>query len=241
MPDFSKPFVVEADASGFGLGAVLTQDNHPIAFCSCTFGPRSQQKPIYEREFMAIVLSVLRWKHYLMGARFLVKTNQHNLKFMLELREIGDAYQKWVMKLIGFDFSIVYAPGSKNAMADALSRRGPDSHLSCAALSAISLDWDILVQEVKVDPYLSKIRAAIGSGLEKTFGFHILHDRLYYKNRFVLAKSSPFIPVLLQEYHDSPFGGHGGEVKTYQRLAMEWYWDGMGKQVSEYIRQCHVC
>ena len=142
---------------------------------------------------------------------------------MLEQREIGDAYQKWAIKLIGFDFTIVYTLGSMNTIADALSWRGSDSNMSCAALSSVSLDWDFLVKEVKANPYLSKIRAAIESGLETPFGFTLLHDCLYYKGRFVLAKSSPFIPVLLQEYRDSPFGGHGGEVKTYQRLATEWF------------------
>ena len=57
----------------------------------------------------------------------------------------------------------------------------------------------------------------------------------------MLAKFSPFIPVLLREYHDSPYGGHTGEQKTYLRLAREWYWEGMRRQVMQYVRACQVC
>ena len=77
--------------------------------------------------------------------------------------------------------------------------------------------------------------------MDAPFGFSLNHDRLFFKGRFVLAKSLPFIPLLLQECHDSPLGDHGGKVKTYQRLAMEWYWDGMRKQVTNYVRQCRIC
>ena len=52
-------------------------------------------------------------------------------------------------------------------------------------------------------------------------GFTLNNDRLLYKGRYVLARSSPFIPVLLHEYHDSPLGGHAGELKTYLQLAAE--------------------
>ena len=72
-------------------------------------------------------------------------------------------------------------------------------------------------------------------------GFSIDHDRLFYKGRYVLARSSPFIPVLLREYHDSPLGGHAGELKTYLRLAAEWYLEGMRRQVDNYVRECHIC
>ena len=72
-------------------------------------------------------------------------------------------------------------------------------------------------------------------------GFTIHQGKLFYKGQFVLARASPFIPVLLKEYHDTPFGGHGGEVKTYQRIAMEWYWEGMRCQITQYLRQCAIC
>lgn len=84
MSDVLKPFVVETNASRMGLGAILMHDNHPMSFFSRVLGPRVQQKPIYESELIAIVLAVLRWKDYLIGAYFVLKSSCWN-KGKLEL------------------------------------------------------------------------------------------------------------------------------------------------------------
>jgi len=141
MLDFAKPFVVECDASSHGFGAVLVQEGHPIAFFSRPVAPRHQSLAAYERELIGLVHAVQHWRPYLWGLRFVVKTDHYSLKYLLDQRLATIPQHHWVGKLLGFDFSVEYKPGTVNAVADALSRRDTTKEGAVLALSAPLFDF----------------------------------------------------------------------------------------------------
>lgn len=84
LPNFNKPFLIETDASNVGMGAVLMQDGHPIAFSSKAFSKKNAMLSAYERELLAVVFAVQKWQHYLTVHPFTIRTDQHSLKYILD-------------------------------------------------------------------------------------------------------------------------------------------------------------
>ena len=84
LPNFDKDFVLETDASNFGIGAVLMQDEQPISYFSKKLSPRMQQASTYVREMYAITEAVKKWRQYLLGRRFIIRTYQKSLRALLD-------------------------------------------------------------------------------------------------------------------------------------------------------------
>ncbi|GJY04844.1 putative mitochondrial protein [Tanacetum coccineum] len=121
LPDFNEVFIIETDASGIGIGAVLQQNGHPIAFLSKTLAPKHQVLSTYEKEFLAVIQALEKWRGYLLDRHFVIKTDHYSLKYLLDQRITTPAQMKWLPKLMGFDYEIVYKKGAENVVADALS------------------------------------------------------------------------------------------------------------------------
>jgi hypothetical protein len=94
LPDFTLPFVLECDAFGEGIGAVLMQGGHPIVFESRKLSQPERLYSIYDREMLAIMHSLTEFRQYLVGSKFVVKTDHNSLKYFLEQKDLSERRHK---------------------------------------------------------------------------------------------------------------------------------------------------
>ncbi|GJT16062.1 ty3-gypsy retrotransposon protein [Tanacetum coccineum] len=140
LPDFNDTFVIKADTSAVGIGAVLLQRGRPLGYFSRKLGPRMRVAATYQKELFAIVETVYKWRQYLIGRRFTIRTDHRSIKELMQQVIQTPLQQKYVRKLMGFDFNIEYKPGLANQVADALSRvfEADEDENSTAAFMTLS-------------------------------------------------------------------------------------------------------
>ncbi|XP_063624762.1 uncharacterized protein LOC134796503 [Cydia splendana] len=124
--DDNVPFTVETDASEHSIAATLSQAGRPVAFYSRTLNQSEQNHSAIEKEAYAIVESLKKWRHFLIGKLFLLITDQRFVSFMFDKKHTSkiknEKIQRWRLELSPYKYEIVYRPGTQNHVADALSR-----------------------------------------------------------------------------------------------------------------------
>ena len=262
LPDFDRPFCVETDASDIGIGAVLLQDNHPIAYFSKKLGPRRKVASTYHKELYAIVEAVQKWRQYLLGREFVIRTDQKSLKELLQQVVQAPDQQLYVRKLMGYKFVIEYKKGSTNRAADAFSRRedaqadagagvveaeaaasadaAHDSALLSLVAHPIPKLLELLRSETRSSPQMREIVKEIRESRAPPH-LSLVVGLVYYGRRiFVGSRSSARTPILL-EYHSSQSAGHPGFERTLRRVSAGFYWPCMKKDVKRFVEACVVC
>jgi hypothetical protein len=101
LPDFNLPFTVETDACETGIGAVLMQRGHPVAYMSKALGVMNQKVSIYEKEFLAIIMGVDKWCQYLQRGPFTILTDHKSLSNLNDQQLTSDLQRKAMAKLVG--------------------------------------------------------------------------------------------------------------------------------------------
>ncbi|KAJ1701330.1 hypothetical protein LUZ63_001109 [Rhynchospora breviuscula] len=249
LPDYSKQFVIETDASALGMGAVLMQGNKPIAYLSKSLGIRNQGLSTYEKELLALITAVKKWKHYLLGQTFIIRTDQISLKHLLEQKVTNALQHRSLCILLGLDYKIEYKKGKENKVADALSRvQGQNWQIieqtaEVIAVSEILPQWtQELIQSYEGDAWAEEIKnKAVSQAGESDPTYSIKNGILRYKGRLCVGNAGDWRNKIMQCLHDSSIGGHSGINVTYHKLKRYFYWPHLKQYVHDYMTSCHTC
>lgn len=155
----------------------------------------------------------------------------------MEQSVLNDDQQKWVMKLLGYDFEIQYRPGKENRATNALSRQGEISAISIVQPTYVNG----LMKEVANDPRLQALTQDLMRDPSSHPGYQIRKWALFYKGRLVVPRHSPLIPQILREMHCLPIRGHSGFFRTYKRISGLLFWDGQKHDIRKYVASCETC
>jgi hypothetical protein len=121
MPDMEKPFSIYCDASGQGLGGVLMQDGHVVAYASQQLRKHEAHYPTHDLELAAIVHALNIWRHYLMRKRCELYMDHKRLKYIFTQSNLNLRQRRWLELIKDYDLGINYHPEKANVVAEVLS------------------------------------------------------------------------------------------------------------------------
>jgi hypothetical protein len=124
MADLQKNFDIYCDASRQGLGCVLMQEGHVIAYVSRQLRKHELNYPTHDLELAAVVHALKIWRHYIMGSKCWIYTDHKSLKYIFTQKDLNLRQRPWLELIKDYDLEIHYHLGKANLVADALSRKG---------------------------------------------------------------------------------------------------------------------
>ncbi|GBG71146.1 hypothetical protein CBR_g8448 [Chara braunii] len=243
VPDPQKPFIVTTDASQYGIGAVLAQQDgkelRPIEYMSKTMPSKKLAKSTYERELYALYKALVHWRHFLLGRFFYLRTDHQTLKWIKTQPALSDALKRWIEVIDQYDFKLEYLKGENNKVADALSRRA--DYLGALVSDEVTQS---LVGAYQEDPVTMDIIRKLQAKDKATESEFVMVDGLLYLDkagikRLVVPSSEPLCSLFLGECHDAT--GHFGYKKTSANLVQRFWWPGMFNDAKKYVETCQVC
>lgn len=242
VPDFSKEFSVQCDASNKGVGAVLIQVfdsiEKPIAYTSRKLTDRECNYSASERELLSVLHAVEQFRPYIEGSHFKVITDHSALQWLYRNKDPHGRLARWAMRLQQFDYEIIHRKGKDNVVPDALSRAIPEEINVIQITQADKDDWYRSVETDVKDGHSTADWEISQGQLWKFLKLKQFPDERY-DWKLVIPKK--LRDQVLKECHDDPISGHMGAKKTISRTRQHYYWPSLIQDVKNYVRQCEVC
>lgn len=241
MPDYARPFSIACDASDVAIGAVLTQEvegeEHPISYFSQKLSPSERKYSVTERECLAVIRAIEKFRGYIEGTKFTVFCDHAALSYLKTMKNPTALMSRWLLRLNSFDFDIKYRKGAFNTVPDALSRIVSTMVFSLGSSK---------------DPWYEKIVERAKENEAKFPDFRLINDELYKncsskdETGIAVHKWKKVVPMeerieCIRRFHDTESAAHLGFHKTWQKLQTYFYWPKMMQDVSDYVRNCGIC
>ena len=262
LPDSSGGFKIYSDASHNGLGCVLMQHGRVVAYASRQLKDYEKRYPTHDLELAAVVFALKIWQHYLYGEKCEIYTDHKSLRYLFTQRELNMRQRRWLELLKDYDCTINYHPGRANLVADALSRKEKIRQIT----PSLKKEFDRLEIELVTSLQLkekekqesdktlmekileSQMRSSGKEKIEKLIkaeknsDFHVNKDGIIlYRQRVWIPSDSALKEEILDEAHNSRYSIHPGSTKMYQDLKRQFWWEGIKKDVAEWVGKCLTC
>lgn len=250
-PDYEKPFVIQCDASGYGLGAVLTQPSPEgdkvVCYLIRSLTKQEKYFTTSERECLAVVWALEKLRPYIEGIEVTVYTDHWSLLWLSNLKDPTGRLARWAVKLQQYQYKIVHRKGKEMVVPDALSRSVP-------VIDAMSTeDVEETISDEVTDSWYLKMAKKVHDNPLKFSSWRSSKGRLWkyvkpsYKDlpsnreswKLVVPKHDR--QRLISTAHEPPTSGHVGVYKTFNRLTELYYWPKMRYDVDRFVKRCKLC
>ena len=188
-------------------------------------------------------MAVKKWRHYLLGHPFVILIDHQSLQDLMTQAVQTTEQHRYLIRLLGFEYTIQYQPGHENGVADALSRvAGEDARASLYLLSVPQFSFIIdLKKELATNQEFLALQEKIQKDPDIASEYRVENGLIIHKQRIWLPAGSSIIPLLMEEFHSTPTGGHYGTQKTFQRLQENFTRTSMRNDVRTFVAACVTC
>ncbi|KAJ9554347.1 hypothetical protein OSB04_018392 [Centaurea solstitialis] len=262
-PDWTLPFELMCDASDYAIGAVLGQRKdgrvHAIHYASKTLDPAQLNYSTTEKELLAVVYAIEKFRTYLVGSKVIVYSDHAALRYLMSKKDAKPRLIRWILLLQEFDIEIKDKPGSENSVADHLSRLELGSSPSTPPINDSLPGDQLLSVSSSVTPWYADFVNYLACGIiPLDFSSHqrkkFLHDvKFYFWDDPHLYRSCSdsiirrCVPIeetdsILAHCHTLPCGGHAGSGKTVAKVLQSgFYWPTLFRDADIFVRKCDRC
>nr|CAH0098669.1 unnamed protein product [Daphnia galeata] len=259
-PNYGLPFEIHTDASGYGVGAILVQrqddQERVISYVSRLMSSAELNYSVSEKECLALVWAVDKFKTYIWGNKARILTDHHALCWLLKKRNLAGRLARWSLQLQDLDLEIVHRSGKLHHDADALSRQPtgpPEEEPGIPMLLLPSPPSCDVAQAQQLSAWWGPIRRALAESnptrrtrrLIRNFKLKggVLFRRCLRDGRALTLLCIPpsLVKDVITNCHEATTAGHLGEKRTLDKIRLRYFWPKMSKQVIQHVRSCVEC